>query len=100
MNRSDLIDEMASKFGQLSRADVELAIETLLSAMAAALARGSHIELRGFGSFSLSHQAPKLGRNPRTGQSVSIPARRAIHFKPGKDLRAGVNNHSAEAKEP
>jgi integration host factor subunit beta len=96
MNRSDLIDEMASKFGQLSRTDIELAIDTLMSAMAGALARGSRIEIRGFGSFSVNRQAAKLGRNPRTGQSVSIPARRVIHFKPGKDLRANVNNHSAD----
>jgi len=95
MNRSDLIDEMASQFHQLSRADIELAIDRLLAAMADALARGARIELRGFGSFSVSKQAPKIGRNPRTGQPVDIPAKRAIHFKPGKDLRANVNSQSA-----
>jgi integration host factor subunit beta len=94
MNRSDLIDEMASQFGQLPRPDIEHAIGALLAAMADALARGSRIELRGFGSFSVHKQAPKIGRNPRTGQRVDIPSKRAIHFKPGKDLRANVKNHS------
>jgi integration host factor subunit beta len=94
MNRSDLIEEMASRFDQLSRVDIELAIDTLLGAMADALAQGSRIELRGFGSFSVNKQTPKIGRNPRTGQPVDIPAKRAIHFKPGKDLRVNVNNRS------
>jgi integration host factor subunit beta len=95
MNRSDLIEEMASHFGQLSRSDIELAIDALLSAMVGTPVRGSRIEIRGFGSFSVIQQAPKIGRNPRTGQRVDIPARRAIHFKPGKDLRVNVNNQSA-----
>ncbi|MCF8169416.1 MAG: integration host factor subunit beta, partial [Rhodoferax sp.] len=90
-NRSDLIEEMAAKFGQLPRRDVELAMDTILSAMAGALTQGRHIEIRGFASFTVIQQAARRGRNPRTGESVSVPPRRTIKFKPGKELRANVD---------
>ena len=96
MNRSDFIEEMASQFGQLSRADIEIAIDALLSAMAGALVRGSRIEIRGFGSFSISHRPPRMGRNPRSGESVAIPEKRVPHFKPGKALRESVDQRTAE----
>ncbi|MCF8210154.1 MAG: integration host factor subunit beta [Rhodoferax sp.] len=91
MNRSDLIEEMAAKFGQLPRRDIELAIDSILSAMARALAEGRHIEIRGFASFRVNQLAARRGRNPRTGETVSIPPRRTIKFKPGKELRANVD---------
>jgi integration host factor subunit beta len=56
-----------------------------------ALVRGHRIEIRGFGSFSVNHRAPRLGRNPRNGESVEIPEKRVPHFKPGKALRESVD---------
>ena len=91
MNRSDLVEKMASKFVHLPYQDVELALDTLLAAITGALVRGGRVEIRGFGSMSVSHQDARIGRNPRNGQKVDIPAKRVIRFKPGKALRENVN---------
>ena len=91
MNRSDLVTEMAARFDQLSQSDAEMAVTTILEAMGSAIARGHRIEIRGFGAFSINQQAPRMGRNPRNGDSVAIPERHVIHFKPGKELREKVN---------
>jgi integration host factor subunit beta len=91
MNRSDLIIQLSERSRQLTQRDAELAVNAILTAMADALARGGRIEIRDFGSFSVKNQAPKLGRNPRSGESVSIPGKRAVHFKPGKGLREAVD---------
>ena len=98
MNRSDLVDEIAEHFQHLTKSDVELAVNTILDAMQDALAAGHHIEIRGFGSFSVNHRAARIGRNPRNGESVAIPPKRAIRFKPGKALRetAGLNSSKAD----
>jgi integration host factor subunit beta len=61
-----------------------------------ALARGHRIEIRGFGSFSVTHRAPRMGRNPRSGESVAIPEKRVPHFKPGKALRQAVDQRTSE----
>jgi integration host factor subunit beta len=90
MNRSDLIEMLAERFNQLTLRDAETAVKTILDAMGNALTRGHRIEIRGFGSFSVSHRGPRMGRNPRTGASVAIPERRSPHFKPGKDLRETI----------
>jgi integration host factor subunit beta len=90
MNRSNLVDVLASKFPQLPSADTELAVSAILEAMAGAMARGHRIEIRGFGSFAVNELAPRNGRNPRTGAPVAIPARRVPRFKPGKALREAV----------
>jgi integration host factor subunit beta len=90
VNRSNLVDILASKFPLLSPADTEVAVTAILEAMSAAMARGHRIEIRGFGSFAVSDHAPRIGRNPRTGASVAIAAKRALRFKPGKALRDTV----------
>lgn len=104
MNRSDLVEQLAEQFDQLTQRDVDLAVKTILEAMANALARGHRIEIRGFGSFSVNHRAPRVGRNPRTGASVAIPERRVPHFKPGKALRETIGAQpvleSADATRP
>lgn len=87
MNRSEIIDDLAAKFGHLTKGDTEFAVNTILAAMADALVAGHRIEIRGFGSFSISRRPPRIGRNPRNGESVSVPETRVIHFKPGKALR-------------
>jgi integration host factor subunit beta len=68
-----------------------MAVTTILQAMGSAIARGHRIEIRGFGAFSVNRQAPRMGRNPRNGDSVAVPERHVIHFKPGKELREKVN---------
>lgn len=96
MTRSDLVEELAAKFNQLTHRDAEFAIKTILDAMGDALVRGHRIEIRGFGSFSVSHRPPRIGRNPRSGESVAIPEKRVPHFKPGKALREAVDQRTEE----
>lgn len=91
MNRSDLIQLLADRFSQLTQKDAEAAVSTILDTMNSALVRGHRIEIRGFGSFTVIHRAPRLGRNPRSGAAVEIPKRRVPHFKVGKALRDGVD---------
>lgn len=92
MTKSELVEIIASKQTQLSVKDVELAVKTILDLMSSALATGQRIEIRGFGSFSLHHRAPRVGRNPKTGESVELEAKSVPHFKPGKELRDLVND--------
>lgn len=96
MTRSDLVEELAARFSQLTHRDAEYAVKTLLDAVGEALVRGNRIEIRGFGSFSVNHRAPRMGRNPRSGAAVAIPAKRVPHFKPGKALREAVDKRTAE----
>jgi integration host factor subunit beta len=91
MTRSDLVAQLAERFTQITVRDAELAVKTLLDAMSDALARGHRIEIRGFGSFSISWRPPRVGRNPRSGEQVTIPEKLVPHFKPGKALREAVD---------
>jgi integration host factor subunit beta len=91
MTKSELIERIVSGQGQLSSRDVELAIKTMLEQMAQALSTGDRIEIRGFGSFSLHYRSPRTGRNPKTGESVTLDGKYVPHFKPGKELRDRVN---------
>ena len=104
MTRSDLVEELAARFTQLTQRDAETAVKTILDAVEDALVRGHRIEIRGFGSFSVSHRPPRMGRNPRSGEAVHIPEKRVPHFKPGKALREAVDQHRedpvAEAATP
>ena len=92
MTRSDLVNQLAERFGQLTQRDSEFAVKTMLDAMSDALGRGHRIEIRGFGSFSINRRPPRLGRNPRSGEKVMIPERLVPHFKPGKALRESVDD--------
>ena len=98
MNRSDIISALAGRFGQLTLADTELAAKTILEALNSALGAGSRIEIRGFGSFTVTQHAPSLGRNPKNGDSVLIPARQVLKFKSGKALRESVDQGLAQSK--
>ena len=89
--RSDLVSDLAKRFPLLSQADVKTATDTILDAITNALATGERVEVRGFGSFSLTHKAPRTGRNPRTGEAVQVPAKSVPHFKTGKELRERVD---------
>ena len=72
--------------------DVDQAIKELLELMSKTLAQGERIEVRGFGSFSLNYRAPRMARNPKTGERVPLAAKYVPHFKPGKELRERVND--------
>ncbi len=91
MTKSELIEKIALKQSHLNNGDIEASVKTLLEQMSEALASGGRIEIRGFGSFSVRTQSPRVGRNPRTGESVSVPERLTPHFKPGKELRERVD---------
>lgn len=91
MTKSELIEIIAARQTQLSVKDVELAVKTLIEQMSETLASGERIEIRGFGSFSLHYRAPRIGRNPKTGESVGLAGKYVPHFKPGKELRDRVN---------
>lgn len=92
MTKSELIERIATQMPELSPKDVELAVKTLLEKMVSTMAEGGRIEVRGFGSFSLNYRAPRVGRNPKTGESVDLTAKYVPHFKPGKSLRERVND--------
>ena len=91
MTKSELIERIAQKQMQLAHRDVELAVKMILEHMAERLASGERIEIRGFGSFSLHYRPGRVGRNPKTGAPVSLPAKYVPHFKPGKELRERVD---------
>jgi integration host factor subunit beta len=91
MTKSELIEILAQKQTQLAYKDVELAVKNMLEHMATTLANGDRIEIRGFGSFSLHFRPPRVGRNPKTGDSVDLTAKYVPHFKPGKEMRERVN---------
>ena len=94
MTKSELIHRIAQKQPQIVERDVELAVKMMLDQMAACLAGGGRIEIRGFGSLSLRYRRARVGRNPGTGTPVSVPARSAAYFRPGKKLRERVDRES------
>ena len=96
MTKSDLIEKISFSQGQLPYRDVELSVKTIIEKMADRLSSGERIEIRGFGSFCLHYRAPRIGRNPKTGEKVSLRAKHVPHFKPGKELRERVNFDAAE----
>ena len=98
MTKSELIEILSQKQKQLAYKDVELAIKTMLEHMAQSLATGDRIEIRGFGSFSLHYRPPRVGRNPKTGDSVGLEAKYVPHFKPGKELRERVNESMGQVE--
>ena len=91
MTKSELIERIAEQQDQLSLKDVELAVKLMLEHMSQVLAAGERIEIRGFGSFSLHYRAPRVGRNPKTGDSVELSGKYVPHFKPGKEMRDRFN---------
>ncbi len=91
MTRSELIDALAARFPQLTAQDAEVAVKELLDAVTGALIQGQRVEIRGFGSFSLTYRPPRTARNPKTGEKVDVPAKYVPHFKPGKELRDRVD---------
>ena len=91
MTKSDLIARLAERFPQLVAKDADFAVKMILDAMSEALVKGDRIEIRGFGSFSLNYRPPRVGRNPKSGDKVSVPEKWVPHFKAGKELRERVD---------
>ncbi|WP_304334331.1 integration host factor subunit beta [Conchiformibius steedae] len=97
MTKSELMARLADLFmqknsnAQLQNKDIEYSVKVLVDTMTRSLARGQRIEIRGFGSFDLNHRPARIGRNPKTGERVDVPAKYVPHFKPGKELRERVD---------
>ncbi|MDO5357524.1 MAG: integration host factor subunit beta [Conchiformibius sp.] len=100
MTKSELMARLAEVFIEknqgtgLQTKDIEYSVKVLVDTMTRSLARGQRIEIRGFGSFDLNHRPARVGRNPKTGERVDVPAKYVPHFKPGKELRERVNQSS------
>ena len=91
MIKSELIARLAEENPHLTQRDVERVVGVILDRMAAALAGGGRVELRGFGAFSVRSRPARAGRNPRTGEAVAVRAKRVPFFKSGKELRERLN---------
>ncbi len=87
MIKLDIVTDIVNRTG-ITKTKAEIAVETVFESMKRALARGDRIELRGFGVFNVKPRKTGIGRNPRTGQEVSIPPGKAVRFKPGKELQS------------
>jgi integration host factor subunit beta len=95
MTRAEFIARLGEKFGHLPADEIDAAVLSIIDRLSLSLQNGERIEIRGFGGFSLHHRQPRIGRNPKTGEAVALPAMSAIHFRPGKELREMVNNAPA-----
>lgn len=91
MTKSELIETLQSNFPNVQSKDIENGVKEILDLMAGSLSDSDRIEIRGFGSFSLHYRAPRIGRNPKTGDKVELTGKYVPHFKPGKELRDRVN---------
>jgi integration host factor subunit beta len=91
MTRSALIEKVAEKVEGLTLKQTDIVIETVFDSIKEALKRGEKIEIRGFGNFRLKERQPRKARNPKTGESVDVPQKRAVRFKAGKALREALN---------
>ena len=95
MTKADLIEEV-SKMVELTRKDSEVVVDTIFDSIVHSLRSGDKIEIRGFGSFRTRQRKPRVGRNPKTGDRVDVPAKKIPFFKPSKELKDLVNNAAAE----
>ncbi len=91
MTKSELILRLSSRYPHLTARDADEAVNLILGALEAALADGGRVEIRGFGSFSLNYRPERVGRNPKSGEQVHVPAKYVPHFKAGKELRERVD---------
>jgi integration host factor subunit beta len=93
MTKSELITYITEKNPHLYQRDIERIITTIFEEISTALSRGNRVELRGFGAFSIKQRNARIGRNPRTGATVEVSAKRVPYFKTGKQLRNMLNNN-------
>jgi integration host factor subunit beta len=100
VTRSELIAELASTNPHLRAVDVETIVATIFEEISAALSRGERVELRGFGAFTVKRRDARTGRNPRTGEAVSVDEKAVPFFKAGKELRERVNRGKTTVERP
>ena|SRR5687767_10447285 len=96
MTKADLVEEVA-KVTELTRKDSEVIVDTLFESVIKALRAGDKLEVRGFGSFRVRQRNARVGRNPKTGEKVEVPAKRVPYFKPSKELKDVINGEEAPA---
>jgi integration host factor subunit beta len=98
MTKADLIDEV-SRLTELKRKDSEVIVETILDSVVRSLRAGDRIEIRGFGSFRTRRREARVGRNPKTGDRVEVPAKKIAFFRPSKELKDQVNSYAEQEQE-
>src|SRR6478672_7157277 len=96
MTKADLVNDVANA-AELTKKDAEKLVEIVFESIIESLNQGQKIELRGFGSFRVRERGARRGRNPKTGDTVSIPAKRVPYFKPGKELKELINVNNSTA---
>jgi integration host factor subunit beta len=99
MTKAELVEEV-TRLGDLTRRDAEVIVETIFESVVGALRSGDKVEIRGFGSFRTRQRNARTGRNPKTGATVEVPAKRVPYFKPSKELRDMVNTSGGAAAAP
>jgi len=99
MTKADLVEEVA-KVTELTRKDSEVIVDTLFESVIKALKTGDKLEVRGFGSFRVRQRNARVGRNPKTGEKVEVPAKRVPYFKPSKELKDLINDGAAAGATP
>ncbi len=99
MTKAELVEDVAEA-AELTKKDAERLVEIVFESIIETLNQGEKIELRGFGSFRVRERGARRGRNPKTGDPVSIPAKRVPYFKPGKELKELINDHSSRPQTP
>ncbi|MDQ3246173.1 MAG: integration host factor subunit beta [Pseudomonadota bacterium] len=95
MIRSELVQKLCEDFPDLTQREVEMVVSAVFDSITEQLASGGRVELRGFGAFSSRKRDARVGRNPRTGESVEVDAKRVPYFKPGKEMRERLNLQDA-----
>ncbi|MGH7813602.1 MAG: integration host factor subunit beta [Candidatus Binataceae bacterium] len=98
MTKHGVIEELAARRGGRPTRESEMIVNAMFDAMAAALARGQRVEIRGFGSFAVKHRRARQGRNPKTGQAVKVDAKRIPFFRAGKELRGALNEAARQGR--
>ena len=99
MTKADLVEEVA-KVTELTRKDSEVIVDTLFESVIKALRVGDKLEVRGFGSFRVRQRNSRVGRNPKTGEKVEVPAKRVPYFKPSKELKDLINGDGGAGAAP
>ena len=92
MTRSDFVDRLHFRVPTLTHDDAKSVVDVILEAITRSVVADSRVEIRGFGSFSLSYRQPRVGRKPKSGEAVLVPGKYVPHFQAGKEMRAGVNS--------
>lgn len=92
MTKADLVAKVASQIN-LTKKQTEVIVNTVFQSITESLSEGKKVELRGFGSFRIRNRNPRIGRNPKSGDKVSVPAKKVPFFKAGKELRDLVDSH-------